>query len=131
MKVLYIFFSKRQINKPKPVPVDEMEAIFRQAKEEQEKSDLAFKEEQQKSINSAMDLASNKKSTKGAKAKRPSRKGLEPSESHPSGENYKSLTPGASVRVLSGPFTEFSGRLKELEHKNGKVFICKHDNFIS
>ncbi|XVE61995.1 hypothetical protein DITRI_Ditri06bG0083000 [Diplodiscus trichospermus] len=40
--------TKRQINKPRPVSVDDMEAIFRQAKEEQKKADQAFEEEQQR-----------------------------------------------------------------------------------
>ncbi|KAF7142832.1 hypothetical protein RHSIM_Rhsim05G0202600 [Rhododendron simsii] len=40
--------TKMQINKPKPLPAVEMEAIFRQEKEEQEKADEAFKEEQQR-----------------------------------------------------------------------------------
>lgn len=41
-------FSKRQINKPRPVSADDIEAIFRQAKEEQEKTDRAWEEEQEK-----------------------------------------------------------------------------------
>lgn len=115
--------TKRQINKPKPVTVEEIEAIFRQAKEEQEKSDKAFKEEQQKSINVDTDPASNQKSVPKA-TKRRSRKGSDPSKSSPLyEEKYKSLVPGASVRVLSGPFTEFSGRLKKLNHKNGKATV--------
>ncbi|RVX06146.1 hypothetical protein CK203_018693 [Vitis vinifera] len=40
--------TKRQINKPRPVSVDDIEAIFKQSKEEQEKADKAFEEEQQK-----------------------------------------------------------------------------------
>ncbi|KAL0423442.1 UNVERIFIED_CONTAM: hypothetical protein Sradi_0879000 [Sesamum radiatum] len=38
--------TKRQINKPRPVDADDMEAIFKQAKEEQEKADQAFEEQQ-------------------------------------------------------------------------------------
>ncbi|KAG6433842.1 hypothetical protein SASPL_105460 [Salvia splendens] len=40
--------TKRQINKPRPVDEDDMEAIFKQAKEEQVKADQAFEEEQLK-----------------------------------------------------------------------------------
>ncbi|XP_020274188.1 uncharacterized protein LOC109848879 isoform X2 [Asparagus officinalis] len=116
--------TKRQINKPKPVPVDEMEAIFQQAKEEQEKSDQAFKEEQHNSIKSIIESASNQKSAIDAKPKRKSRRGSDPSKnSQVLGENSKSLVPGSSVRVLSGPFAEFSGRLKELDPKNGKASV--------
>ncbi|KAG8376979.1 hypothetical protein BUALT_Bualt09G0120600 [Buddleja alternifolia] len=39
--------TKRQINKPRPVDEEDMEAIYKQAKEEQKKADQAFEEEQQ------------------------------------------------------------------------------------
>ncbi|KAJ6803593.1 uncharacterized protein M6B38_188960 [Iris pallida] len=117
--------TKRQINKPKPVPVGEMEVIFRQAKEEQEKFDHAFgKEQQEQSNNSGIDTASNEKAVTGAKPRKHSRTRLELSKSSPvARENYSSLVPGTSVRVLSGPFTEFTGCLKELDHKTGKATV--------
>lgn len=117
--------TKRQINKPKPVSVNEMEVIFRQAKEEQEKFDQAFeKEEQEKSIIPDTVLVGNKKSTASAKSRRQSTIRLEQSQSSPLAlESYASLVPGASVRVLSGPFTEFTGSLKELDHKKGKATV--------
>lgn len=132
-------FSKRQINRPKPVLAEEMEAIFRQAKIEQEKADQDFKEEQQKEIEMAIASESNQKQQKknemaiasesnlksaNIATKKQSRKGLKPSKSSPlSEEKHKSLVPGASVRVLSGPFTEFSGSLKKVNNKNGKVYF--------
>lgn len=104
-----------------------MAAVFRQAKEEQEKSDQALMEEQQKSINSIMVTANDQKTTIDTKPKRRSRKGLEPSKiSQLTGESFKSLVPGATVRVLSGPFKEYSGCLKELDPNNGKARIDKH-----
>lgn len=36
------------MNRPKPLPTDDMEEIFQRAKEEQEKADETFKEEQQR-----------------------------------------------------------------------------------
>lgn len=115
--------TKRQINRPKPVPIEDIEAIFQQAKEEQEKFDQSFKEEQQKSIHLVIDPSSNQK-PKSQATKRRSRKSSDPFNNDTlSGDNYKSLVPGASVRVLSGPFTEFSGCLKELNHKNGTATV--------
>ncbi|KAJ7961318.1 Transcription termination/antitermination protein NusG [Quillaja saponaria] len=88
--------TKRQINKPRPVSVDDMKAIFRQAKEEQEKTDQAFEEEEKKGIlNSGIlktdiTIDSNESST---------------------------------VRVLSGTFAEFVGSLKKLNRKTKKATV--------
>ncbi|XXG40646.1 hypothetical protein AAC387_Pa01g1313 [Persea americana] len=125
--------TKRQINRPKPVSSDDMEAIFKQAKEEQEKSDRAFEEEQRavgifndEELNISTYSASGEvtTSTKVARPKRQSKKISEPSDSNLlAGENHKFLSPDSSVRVLSGPFAEFIGCLKELDQKSGKATV--------
>ena len=119
---LLFFFhlhSKQQINKPKPVPLHEMEAIFQQAKEEQKKSDQAFEEEECiQNLNSYLDSGNSLKSIAD------DRKCLKKDHSTANllnGENSKHLAPGVGVRVLSGPFKEFTGCLKELDHKSRKV----------
>lgn len=115
------FHSKRQINKPKPVQLHEMEAIFQQAKEEQKNSDQAFEEEECiRNLNSYLDSGNSLKSMAD------DRKCLKKDHSTANllnGENSRHLAPGVGVRVLSGPFTEFTGRLKELDHKSGKVLL--------
>ncbi|KAF3448881.1 hypothetical protein FNV43_RR09597 [Rhamnella rubrinervis] len=78
--------NKRQINKPRPVDEIDMEAIFRQAKEEQEKNEKAFEEEQrQETINSGMlnmdlnlDSSDPTKSTLDSKPKYQSKKPSDP-----------------------------------------------------
>nr|CAD1822118.1 unnamed protein product [Ananas comosus var. bracteatus] len=105
--------TKRQINKPKPVEVDEMEAVFKQAKEEQQKADQAFEEEEQgEHVNIRESIKLKDKMISRLKK-----------ETSNSGKGHKSLIPGVPVRVLSGPFTEFTGRLKELDLKNGKATV--------
>lgn len=125
--------TKRQINRPKPVSSDDMDAIYKQAKEEQEKADRAFEEQQQAerifngeelNIDSSPVAGQVTKSMTGAKPRRRSKKTSEPSDSNPlTGEDISSLVPGASVRMLSGPFAEFTGCLKELNHKTGKATV--------
>lgn len=110
-----------------------MEAIFKQAKEEQEKSDRAFEEEQwaegifnNEELNISTYSASGEvtTSTKVARPKKQSKKISEPSDSNLlAEEDHKFLSPGSSVRVLSGPFAEFTGCLKELDQKSGKVCL--------
>ncbi|XP_058109324.1 uncharacterized protein LOC131252672 [Magnolia sinica] len=123
--------TKRQINRPKPVSVDDMEAIFQQAKEEQERTDRAFEEEQRAEeilgggeLSIESDTQPVTKSTKDAKPKRRLKKGLEPSESSSmTGKDHKSLVPGCSVKVTSGPFADFTGRLKEWDRKTGTATV--------
>ena len=108
-----------------------MEAIFQQAKEEQEKADRAFEEEQQKEetispekliIYPHLDSKDATISVVGSKPKRRSRKGSKPiADGASKGEHDKLLKPGSTVRVVSGTFAEFSGNLKKLDRKNGKV----------
>ncbi|KAF8402732.1 hypothetical protein HHK36_010821 [Tetracentron sinense] len=124
--------TKRQINRPKPVSSDDMEAIFREAKQEQEKTDQAFEEEQQEgifnngelSINSHLESKDFAKIVTDPKPKRQPRKGSEPvASSSTKGEDDKFPIPGSSVRVVSGPFTEFTGSLKKLDRKIGKATV--------
>lgn len=124
-------YRKRQINKPRPVSVDDVEAIFEQAKEEQEKADKAFEEEQQKEetispekliIYPHVDSKDVTISVADSKPKRRSRKASKPiADGASTGEHDKLLKLGSTVQVLSGTFAEFSGNLKKLDRKNGKV----------
>ncbi|XP_043697712.1 uncharacterized protein LOC122648566 [Telopea speciosissima] len=118
--------TKRQINKPRPVSSSDMEAIYRQAKEEQEKADQVFAEEQQGGLFNGEvhpEYRDVTGSVKNGKPKRRLRKGMEPIAISPSTGEDKLLSPGASVRVLSGPFAEFTGCLKDMDHKTGKATI--------
>lgn len=130
---------KRQINKPRPVSEVDMEAVFRQAKEEQEKNEKAFDEEQQQeSLNSGMlnmdpNLDSNdaKESTLDAKPKGRSKKPSDPlTNSSSKGKGNKRFTPGSTVRVVSGTFAEFEGSLKKVNRKTGKVCDNTYKNEV-
>ncbi|XP_022767638.1 uncharacterized protein LOC111312005 [Durio zibethinus] len=122
--------TKRQINKPRPVSVDDMEAIFRQAKEEQENADQAFEEKQQGEIalipdklNIEYNLDSNgvTASVLDYEPKQQSRKS---SNTVVKGaKDSKQLVPGSIVRVVSGTFAEFVGSLKKLNRKTGKATV--------
>ena len=123
-------YRKRQINKPRPVDEIDMEAIFRQAKEEQEKNEKAFEEEQrQDAINSGMlnmdlnvDSSDTTKSTLDSKPKRQSKKPSDPlTNGSTKGKGKKRLVAGSTVRVVSGTFAEFEGSLKKVNRKTGKV----------
>ncbi|XP_041027121.1 uncharacterized protein LOC121267329 [Juglans microcarpa x Juglans regia] len=124
--------TKRQINKPRPVFSVDMEVIFRQAKEEQEKADRAFEESQQEgslnsgmlSLDSHLDPNDNTKSVMDYKPKRRSRKASNPvANSSSTAKDYKLLVPGSTVRVVSGTFAEFVGSLKKLNRKAGKATV--------
>ncbi|MBA0666431.1 hypothetical protein Goklo_002843 [Gossypium klotzschianum] len=122
--------TKRQINKPRPVSVDDMEAIFRQAKVEQEKADQAFQEEQQgenalmsDKINIEYSVDSNGVTSSVLDTK-PKRQTKKKSDTVANGAKYsKQLVPGSKVRVLSGNFAEFIGSLKKLNRKTGKATV--------
>lgn len=117
------FYScrKRQINKPRPVDADDMEAIFKQAKEEQEKADQAFEEEQQK--DEALDskklgvdsplVSQNLTQTKASK--KPGGRGRKAGK-------QPSFKLGSTVHVTSGAFAGFSGTLKKLDSETGLVY---------
>nr|AEG66932.1 plastid transcriptionally active [Gossypium hirsutum] len=122
--------TKRQINKPRPVSVDDMEAIFRQAKVEQEKADQAFQEEQQGEnalMSDKMNIEYNVDSngvTSSVLDTKPKRQTKKKSDTVVNGAKYsKQLVPGSKVRVLSGNFAEFIGSLKKLNRKTGKATV--------
>ncbi|KAJ4746267.1 Transcription termination/antitermination protein NusG [Rhynchospora pubera] len=82
--------------KPRPIDADEIEAILQQEKEEQEIVDnKALKEKE----------AGGKKSLR--------RNNL----------NQAYLLPGVNVRVLSGPFADYTGCLKEIDLKKQKATV--------
>lgn len=118
--------TKRQINRPKPVSAEDIEAIFRQAKEEQEKIDQAFEEEEKNSAlnsgirNTEVELDKVLDAIADSKPKRGSRKTPNQAavtDASPTRNNYKHLVPGSTVRVVSGTFSGFTGTLKKLNRK--------------
>ncbi|KAI3474166.1 hypothetical protein Pfo_028954 [Paulownia fortunei] len=121
--------TKRQINKPRPVDADDMEAIYKQAKEEQEKADQAFEEEQQK--DEALDskklgvdspLVSQELKQTNAMTK-PGGRGRKAAKQSIVGK-ATSLKPGSTVQVVSGAFAGFSGTLRSLiENRAGNCWI--------
>lgn len=94
-----------------------MEAIFRQAKEAQEKSDQAFEEEQRGQGSNDF--------TKSVTDSKP-RRGSQKISGSSRNKDNKLLTPGSTVRAVSGTFAEFVGSLKKLNHKTGKVYSFSH-----
>ncbi|KAK7349930.1 hypothetical protein VNO77_07833 [Canavalia gladiata] len=119
--------KKRQINRPKPVSDEDMEAVFRQAKEEQEKTDQAFEEEEKKTAvlnpglpNTGIEPDDVSNTTVDSKSKRRSRKTsnqLTVTDASSIQKDYKFLVPGSTVRVVSGTFSGFTGTLKKLNRK--------------
>ncbi|KAL2250444.1 uncharacterized protein LOC105174522 [Sesamum indicum] len=119
--------TKRQINKPRPVDADDMEAIFKQAKEEQEKADQAFEEQQRaEALDSnklgidsplvSQDLAqSNAKTKPGGRSRKATKQ--------TTAGKAKTLKPGSTVQVVSGAFAGFSGTLKKLDMKTGLATV--------
>ncbi|KAF2587556.1 hypothetical protein F2Q70_00037587 [Brassica cretica] len=122
--------TKRQINKPRPVDDSDLEAIFKQAKEEQEKADSEFDEgeraEEEASLALQKALASNSDGTETVeslaetKPERAPRKAALATETKP---KKKKLAAGSTVRVLSGTFAEFVGNLKKLNRKTAKATV--------
>ncbi|KAL6987706.1 hypothetical protein U1Q18_013455 [Sarracenia purpurea var. burkii] len=128
--------TKKQINKPRPVSNEDIEVIFQKAKDEQEKADQAFEEEQRgegtlspeqlnivytDSQSTSIDV---KESVIDSKPKKRTRKTSQP----PAGDQLtrsgnKVLRPGSTVRVVSGTFAEFAGILKQLDLKTGKATV--------
>ncbi|XP_021765143.1 uncharacterized protein LOC110729677 [Chenopodium quinoa] len=116
--------TKRQINKPRPVSEDDMEKIFRQAKEEQEKADQAFEDGQKPVLSSEVpQLESESGSLETLIDSSPKRRTTKTSESTPKGKKKKIPKIGSTVRVVSGSFAEFSGILKKVDKKNEKVTV--------
>ncbi|KAG6437151.1 hypothetical protein SASPL_102062 [Salvia splendens] len=120
--------TKRQINKPRPVDEDDMEAIFKQAKEEQVKADQAFEEEQLKaeasnpeklgvdsplvSQNIAQTKPLKKTGGRGRKSRKETTEGM-----------TISIKLGLTVQVMSGAFAGFSGTLKKFDSKTGLATV--------
>ncbi|PIA54495.1 hypothetical protein AQUCO_00900800v1 [Aquilegia coerulea] len=122
--------TKRQINRPRPVSIVDIEAMFRQAKEEQEKADQAFAEDQQseeilKNENIRLNPIKNvMDSVPDSKPKRRTTKASTPVTSGSSiGSDDKLLTLGSSIRVVSGSFSDFKGTLKKLDAKSGMATV--------
>ncbi|KAJ8551077.1 hypothetical protein K7X08_000447 [Anisodus acutangulus] len=121
--------TKRQINKPRPVDEDDLEAIFKQAKEEQEKADQAFEEEQAEgSLDSKLIKDSTIAPTDDKVVpKKGGRKSKKASDllavDALRGSDDKSLIPGSTVEVVSGAFAGFSGILKKVDSKAGLATV--------
>ncbi|KAL3531742.1 hypothetical protein ACH5RR_005263 [Cinchona calisaya] len=125
--------TKRQINKPRPVDAEDMEAIYKQAKEEQDKADQAFLEEHQGQGNldfEKLNLDSQSGSLGGVesnasiKPRGRSRKAMKPTVGvELGGSNVKRLVSGSTVQVVSGAFAGFSGALKKFDKKTGLATI--------
>ncbi|KAK7848511.1 hypothetical protein CFP56_004889 [Quercus suber] len=112
-----LFPGKKQINKPRPVSEVDMEAIFKQAKEEQQKTDRAFEEEQKEenlnsrmlSVDTHLDPNDDTQSVTESKSRRVSKKASDSIRNGSStAKKYKLLVPGSTVRVVSGTFAEFA-----------------------
>ncbi|KAL1545586.1 hypothetical protein AAHA92_22292 [Salvia divinorum] len=120
--------TKRQINKPRPVDEDDMEAIFKQAKVEQAKADQAFEDEQLKaeasnpeklgvdsplvSQNIAQTKASKKIGGRGRKSRKEKIEGM-----------TISIKLGSTVQVMSGAFAGFSGTFKKFDSQTGLATV--------
>ncbi|KAL3639452.1 hypothetical protein CASFOL_017359 [Castilleja foliolosa] len=119
--------TKRQINLPRPVDEIDMEAIFKQAKEEQVKSDRAFEEEQQKEENldsknllADSTLVSQDIITETNASKKPGGRGRKSAKQIIKATTLKL---GSTIQVVSGSFAGFSGTLKKLDKKTGLVTV--------
>lgn len=116
--------TKRQITRPRPVSEFDMEAIFRQAKEEQQKAEQAFEQDQQEAaLNNGLNSDDAVKSTGDSKPKRRSRKTPDPLINGSSKGKNEKLVPGSSVRVVSGTFAEYVGSLKKLNRRTKKATV--------
>lgn len=105
--------------------MEEMEAIFQQAKKEQDNAVKQSKDQQQQNVlNGSVDSIKSATKTKPSNSKKGSRYS-ESSLVHL--EDHKSLAPGSNVRILSGPFSEFTGCIKEVNLGSGKVCACVDD----
>ncbi|KAJ0987846.1 hypothetical protein J5N97_006202 [Dioscorea zingiberensis] len=114
--------TKRQINRPKPVGTNDMEAIFQQVREEQEIADQAFEEQKEQKKSLVIDSEADADNT--SKVSRQSRKDARfIKNSLLVKDSNELLIPGASIRVVSGPFAGYTGYLKKLNRKNGKATV--------
>ncbi|XP_078442331.1 plastid transcriptionally active 13 [Wolffia australiana] len=116
--------SKRQINKPKPVGVGDMEEIFKQAKREQELHDLSFEEEEAIAAAAAGEKKVEQEGLRAeekpkSRTKRSS--GVKISKSN--SEDPASLLPGKNVRFIAGSFVNYVGLLKKIDPKAGMATV--------
>ncbi|XP_057778077.1 uncharacterized protein LOC130996812 isoform X2 [Salvia miltiorrhiza] len=120
--------TKRQINKPRPVDEDDMEAIFKQAKEEQGKADQAFEEEQLKAEASNPEKPGvesplvSQNITQTNTSKKTGGRGRKGGKAAKEGKTI-SMKLGSTVQVTSGAFAGFSGTLKKLDGKTGLATV--------
>lgn len=112
--------------------------MSRQAKEEQEKSDQAFEEEEENAVRNSEILNTELEpddvlltAVVDSKPKRRSRKTADQlafTNASSGKKDYKLLVPGSTVRVVSGTFSGFAGTLKRLNRKTKIVsyFLSKN-----
>ncbi|XP_027070127.1 uncharacterized protein LOC113774816 [Coffea eugenioides] len=125
--------TKRQINKPRPVDAEDIEAIYKQAKEEQDKADQAFLEEHEGHRTSDFEKLNldalpasldDVESNTSVEAQGRSRKTTKPPLGFQLGGNsVKLLVPGSKVQVVSGAFAGFSGILKKFNKKKALATV--------
>lgn len=117
-----------------------MDAIFRQAKEEQEKTDKAFEEEEKNAVlnsgipNTELEPDDVSNSTIESKPRRQSIKTSDQvtvTDVSSAQKGYKRLIPGSTVRVVSGTFSGFPGTLKKLNRKTKMVSCFLNKNKLS
>lgn len=90
-----------------------MEAIFQEVKEKQEATDKTFEEQQQLEILEKKSLPLSDKKVSKSRSRKPSGPVL-----------------GSTVRIVSGPFLDFSGTIKKLDRKRGSVCIISFFDLI-
>ncbi|CAD6215259.1 unnamed protein product [Miscanthus lutarioriparius] len=110
---------KRQIKKPKPIPIDEVESIIREEKEEQERVDREFEEmENMGNVEPFSKPVEESELMLMNKIKKQFKK-----SSSNGGTRHSAFSPGATVHVLSGPFEDFTGSILEVNRKNKKATV--------
>ncbi|KAJ3669630.1 hypothetical protein LUZ60_011580 [Juncus effusus] len=85
--------------KPRPIGIEEIKETLKREKEEQEKADKALKDKE---------LCAKKPSKRKAKVNK---------------IDQPNLVPGVSVRVLSGPFADYTGYIKEIDLEKRKAIV--------
>jgi len=118
------------INRPKPLSSEDVDAIFRQAKEEQEKTDQAFEEEEKKAAliagirnteSEPHDVLNAIVDTKSKRRNRKTSDQVTGTNASSIRNKYKLFVPGATVLVVSGTFSGFTGTLKKFNRKTKMV----------
>ncbi|CAN6322144.1 unnamed protein product [Urochloa humidicola] len=110
---------KRQIKKPKPIPIEEVESIIREEKEEQERVDREFEEmENMGNVEAFTKPVEQSELMLMNKIKKQFKK-----SASKGGTSQRAFSPGATVHVLSGPFEDFTGSILEVNRKNKKATV--------